>query len=528
MAESDRLQRRGFLAAAGAGWTTALARSRMSLAADPAALSRGVDRDRRVFLTPPKEFLFTDLRHVDAGDLVWHGPDGKAIPVAGPPEPPVEAVPDNHDVARGIRLVAQKANKEGPVPGLPSGVVRVDGLYRAWSLQTNYEGKDLGSYSHAPARSVTARCAESNDGYAWRQRTLSEIPVSNMTGIDGAGFFVDPNGPAEERYKGVFNARVTGNVAAYWQQYEKIHPSNRDVRIGPDYIYGLFGLVSADGLNWKLVPEPLLIHKGDTDNTVYYDQWLEKYVLYTRFMLYDRRAIARAESDDFRHWGPVQPIIAASLQDPCSYDVYTNARTSYPGLPEHHLMFPLVYRRDTQTSQIEVYTSMDGILWDRVPGGPALQPSDPPGWDGVFGAASKNLVPLGQDRVGIVYSGVSRPHKYPRWPGAIAGNSGWAWWPKGRLVGLVAEREGQFNTFGIPVTGQKLQINAKVRAGGEIRVGIHGPNARTPADCDPIVDDSPARTVTWRGDPNPGVAPGATVRLRFQLRAAELFGLQWA
>ena len=42
-------------------------------------------------------------------------------------------------------------------------------------------------------------------------------------------------------------------------------------------------------------------------------------------------------------------------------------------------MFPLVYRRDTQTSEIHLYTSMDGVLWDRVPGGPVLQPSDPSG-----------------------------------------------------------------------------------------------------------------------------------------------------
>jgi hypothetical protein len=416
---------------------------------------------------------------------------------------------------------------EGPVAGLPSGVVYTDGLYRAWKVQTNYEGKDLGSYSNAPARSITIRYAESNDGYAWRERALNEIPVAGMTGIDGEGFFIDPNGPPEERYKAVFNARVTDNVGDYWKQYEKIHPRNRDLRITADYVYGLFGLVSADGLDWKLIPEPLVIHKGDTDNTVYYDEWLQKYVLYTRFMIYDRRAIARAESDDFRHWGPVQPIIATSLQDPYSYDVYTNARTCYPGLPEQHLMFPLVYRRDTQTSEIQMYTSMDGVLWDRVPGGPVIEPSDPPGWDGVFGGASKNLVPLGQDRVGIVYSGVNRPHKYPRWPSVIQGNAGWAWWPKGRLAALVADQEGQFNTFGIPVTGQKLQLNAKVHPGGEIRVGLHGPEGHSPGDCDPITGHSPAHPVTWHGDASLKADAGATISLRFQLRAAELFGFQW-
>jgi hypothetical protein len=245
-------------------------------------------------------------------------------------------------------------------------------------------------------------------------------------------------------------------------------------------------------------------------------------------MRYDRRTIARAESDDFRRWTPVEPIIGPSLADPLSYDVYTNARTSYPDLPELHLMFPLVYRRDTQTSEIHIYVSMDGVLWDRVPGGPVLQPTDPPGWDGKFVVAGKNLVPLGQDRLAIPYSGASHPHKYPRWPGVISHRGGWAWWPAGRLVALVADDEGQFHTFGIPVTGRQLQINARVRPGGSIRVGVLGAGGRAASECDPITGDRPAHVVTWRGDSSSGAAPGSTVRLHFQLRGAELFSFRWA
>jgi len=190
-------------------------------------------------------------------------------------------------------------------------------------------------------------------------------------------------------------------------------------------------------------------------------------------------------------------------------------------------MFPMIYRRDTQTSEIHVYTSMDGVLWDRVPGGPVLEPSEPAGWDGKFVVATKNLVPLGKDRVGIPYTGVSHPHKYPRWKGVISARSGWAWWPRGRLVALVADAEGQFRTFHAPVTGTQLRLNAKVRPGGELRVGLEGASDRSAADCDPITGDHPAQPVSWRGNANPGVNPGATVRLHFQLRAAALFGFEW-
>lgn len=187
----------------------------------------------------------------------------------------------------------------------------------------------------------------------------------------------------------------------------------------------------------------------------------------------------------------------------------------------------MIYRRDTQGSEIHIYTSVDGALWDRVPGGPVLEPSEPSDWDGKFVVASKNLVPLGNDRVGIPYTGVSHPHKYPRWKGVITGKSGWAWWPRGRLVALTADKEGQFHTFDIPVTGTRLQLNANVRTGGEVRVGIDGHDARSVADCDAITGDSLAHGVSWRGDANAGIGPGATVRLHFQLRAAKLFGLEW-
>jgi len=523
------MRRRDFLGtfAAATACSTAHIRSRRVSAEEAQGESRRADGHGRT--SPrPREFLFTDLRHIDAGDLIWRSPDGAALPVAGPPHPPVPAQPDASRVARGIRLAAQRADKEGPIDGLPSGVLYADGRYRAWSVRTSYPaGKDLGSYSAVPAQSITIEYTESKDGYEWHRRDLNEIPLAGLTGIDGAGFFIDPHGPAEERYKGLYNARVLLDVSALWDRYCKVHPRNRHVSLGPDYVYCLFGLVSPDGLHWKSLAEPLLIHKGDTDNTVYYDEWLQRYVLYTRYMRHDRRTIARAESEDFRRWSPVEPIVTPSLQDPCSYDVYTNARSAYPGLPEHHLMFPMIYRRDTQTSEIHVYTSMDGVLWDRVPGGPVLEPSEPAGWDGKFVVATKNLVPLGKDRVGIPYTGVSHPHKYPRWKGVISARSGWAWWPRGRLVALVADAEGQFRTFHAPVTGTQLRLNAKVRPGGELRVGLEGASDRSAADCDPITGDHPAQPVSWRGNANPGVNPGATVRLHFQLRAAALFGFEW-
>ncbi|HSW46872.1 MAG TPA: hypothetical protein VLM89_15025 [Phycisphaerae bacterium] len=480
-------------------------------------------------LDPPRQFLFMDYRHIRPGDLTWRSPEGRSLPVAGPPEPAVDAAADAGGVARGIRLVAQKAAREGPIDGLPSRILYEDGRYLSWSIGVDYgAGRDLGSYSEAPAKSLAIGRGESRDGYAWDFKEVCRITPPAVSGIDGEYFFIDPHGPAEDRYKCLYHALVLGGQEKLWKRYQKVHPRSRDTRLSADMINCLYGLVSPDGVNWNAIPEPLMIHKGDTDNTVYFDEWLGRYVLYTRLYWMDRRMVARAESEDFRHWTPVEPIIRPRLDDPLSWDVYTNGRTGYPGVPGYHLMFPIFYRRLTQTSEVHLHTSINGIHWDRVPGGPVLEPGEPGSWDGEYLVAGKQLVPLGKDRVAIPYVGFPYPHKYPRWPGVLSSKVGWAVWPRGRLCALRADEEGRFSTFPVQVTGGQLHVNVKAHRAGEIRVGLSGVEGRSVDDCDPITGDHLDRPVTWKGDSRLRVDPGRSATLWFRLRAADLFGFEFA
>lgn len=477
---------------------------------------------------PPRQFLFTDYRHIDPGDVGWTTPEGKGLPVADPPAPPVRAIANAQSVAQGIRLVAQRAVKQGALEGVPSRLLYEDGVYRAWSLGVSYgEGKDLGSYSVAPVRALRVRAGESRDGYKWTWTEAREVKPPPVTGVDGECFFIDPAGPPEERYKCLFNARVLSGADELYERYRRLHPRHRDVRIKPSWMYCLFGMVSPDGQKWSMLPEPLLIHMGDTDNTAYYDAWLGKYVLYTRLYWMDRRIVARSESDDFRHWTPVEPMLLPRFEDPLGSDIYTNGRTSYPGMPSHHLMFPVCYRRLTQDSEVHLHSSFDGIHWDRLPGGPVLESGEPGAWDSGFLVAGRNMVPFAGDRVGIPYSGTDHPHKYPRWPGVIKHASGFATWQRGRLVAVKADAAGSFRTFEIEPTGKSLRINARVARAGEIRVGLSGVKGRATVDCDPIIGDSLAHPVTWKGQEAHAIPADQRVRVLFQMRAAEIFGFEW-
>ena len=505
----------------------------------------GIDADPRGGhpLKPEKQVLFTDYRHIEIGDLAWFSPEGEALPVAGPPGDPVPAHARTGMTPHGIRLQAMKPKMEGPLEKGPPGEVRYDeGTYRVWNMETHYPaGANLGSYSVRKPDSISITYHESPDGEKWEQKGSSTIKVSEGTGFDGQYFFRDPHGKPEERFKGLFHAGLTPDsplIAELWKQYARLHPIYRHPIISSKRVNVLFGLTSPDGVNWKLVEKPLMIHYGDTRSTVYYDEWLGKYVLYTRQYWFRRRMVARAVSDDFYNWSPAEPLLWPELSDPLSYDIYTNSRTSYPGLPSYHLMFPMFYRRYDQTSEIHMYSSVNGKMWHRLPGGPIIEAGDLNGATVEYANVSGDLLPKG-DRVGLWYGGNAMPHKYPRWPNVDKSASGWAWWQQGRLGAVVAEEEGEFFTFEMPMQGHQLRLNARIRRAGEIRVGLARKGGAGPLEdvvveeegfgadqCDPISGDSSSHVVTWKGRADIA-SKRSSFNLRFKMRRAELFGFAW-
>lgn len=483
--------------------------------------------------SPQRTVLFTDLRHIRCGDLEWYAPDGSRLPLIAPPQPQSEAYARTGYVPHGIRLVAQRGTKTEPLPNDTrlGRVTYENGVYRSWYLDVQYPpGRNFGSYSKDMPVSVSVCSRESPDGFEWREPKRCPIDVPGQTSLDGFTFFVDPKGDAAERYKAVYTAVPPEQEwPSLWGKFQLVHPRHKDHRLTEKRIYGIYGLVSPDGIHWQPIREPLLVHLSDTDTSVYYDSWIDRYVMYTRLYWQERRWIGRAEAQDFCDWGPVEPLIWPSLDEPFSYDIYTNGRTEYPGLPGYHLMFPMVYHRNTQTSEVHLFSSTDGICWNRVPGGPVLSPGKPGDWDSEFIHSGGDLVPLGNSRIGNLYHGTSFPHKYPRWDGVLrAGRTAWAWWPKGRICAIVADEQGEFYTFPLVPAGRELRLNVRVRRGGEVRVGLVGIDGRTAeTDCASIYGDHLALPVHWNGQSDIGARDGDPVTLHFKLRSAELFGVEW-
>ena len=106
------------------------------------------------------------------------------------------------------------------------------------------------------------------------------------------------------------------------------------------------------------------------------------------------------------------------------------------------------------------------------------------------------------------YLAHSLPHKYPR--GQNVGSTSYAVWPKGRLVAVEAQDQGEFTMIPIVAPGKTLKINALTLRTGWVKVEVVGVSGRALAECIPIVGDQHWTRVTWKGGDRPGRRRGET------------------
>jgi len=147
------------------------------------------------------------------------------------------------------------------------------------------------------------------------------------------------------------------------------------------------------------------------------------------------------------------------------------------------------------------------------------------------------MLQLGDELWALPYRGYAIPHKYPRLDPArrhlyagVRDATGYALWPRGRLVALECPAEGRFRTIPLRPAGRRVRLNVSVGPTGFVRVGVMGKAdlpGRTVAECDGLsaVDgfDVP---VTWGGREELDL-PAEPVALAFELRQARLFGVEF-
>lgn len=378
-----------------------------------------------------------------------------------------------------------------------------DKLYRLY-----YRGSHFDEETGEEAHPEVVCYAESSDGVHWSRPELGlfEFAGSKANNI-------------------VWSNGCTHNFTPFKDGNPSCDPRARykALAVGPG---GLFAFQSPDGIHWSFLrPEPV-ITEGDfgSQNLAFWDAVRGEYRAYWRIFKAGVRDIRTAVSKDFVTW---QPWSDLDYGDAPTEHLYTNAILPYPRAPHLFIGFPTRFLPETQQVEPEFMTSRDGITFRRWtdPVIPLTAPKDRDGNRSNFMAWGLVQLP-GDDRHWSVYA----TEAYYTGPASRLRRFTY------RIDGFVSvntsEGAGELVTKPLTFTGTRLVLNYLTAPAGSLRVEIQdAAGAPLPEftlyECDLLQGDELAGTVRWRGRSNVSSLAGRAVRLRFAMRYADLFSLQF-
>ncbi|MFW6133611.1 MAG: hypothetical protein ACOC8F_06910 [Planctomycetota bacterium] len=310
----------------------------------------------------------------------------------------------------------------------------------------------------------------------------------------------------------------------------------------------LYALYSADGFNWRLAQEGPLAVTGmfDSANVALWDPAIEKYRLFSRVRMPGRgRSIQSCVSDDFIHW--TEPLPHRYEPDAPVEQFYTNATAACPGAEHILLSFPMRYvaERTTPVEDISamdypgsdkpgmtgmtdavMMSSRDGVHWRR----PFVEAWVRPGLD-ERNWTHRNTTPA----IGIL------PLSEDEWSMYLGEHYGWRdnrlrrlsirpWGFASIHAGLGG---GTVLTKPITFTGRELRLNFSTSAVGSVRVEIQDEAGWSVpgfglGEMTPVYGDRLDHPVAWAAGGDVSGLAGRTVRLRFELKDADVFAMRFA
>jgi len=339
---------------------------------------------------------------------------------------------------------------------------------------------------------------------------------------------------------------------------------------------------SPDGVHWKLTHRSVVVarpqekgHHLDSQNVIFWDDRLGKYVAYVRFNRKDPgsqgRAIARGESDHLGGFPVVQDmpvVLGPDRDDPVQdgipvVDFYMSAAIKYPWADNAYYMFPTAYyhyirgalaefpkQGPTNAGPLDTQfaASRDGVTWERYDRRPFVRLGMKGEFDWASARVIRGLVPDTAGREMYLYyrasdwlHGWDRDERNKRLlsKAGLAADQNIA--VISRLVlrrdGFVSVRGsytgGEFTTPPLIFQGSKLVLNVDTSATGVARVGLLDENGKplegfSVGQCDRIhTCNEINRVVTWRNKSDVSRLAGKPVRLRFALRNCDLYAFQF-
>ncbi len=331
----------------------------------------------------------------------------------------------------------------------------------------------------------------------------------------------NPQAPAARKYKAVALGR-------------HVRPDGEDVK-------ALVALASPDGVHWQRLQEAAIITDGsfDSQNVAFWDTQRQEYVCYLRDGRTNAsgqrfRSVKRTASKDFLHWSP--PVWLDFGDAPAEH-FYVNTIAPYFREPGWYLGFPMRFvpqrttlgaeaRKVDGVSDAVLIASRDGLRFERLFLEAFIRPGpDPANWGQAHGnnTPAWGLLQTSPGEISIYWA--EHCGEVPQLRRGVV-----------RLDGFVSVQApyagGQMTTRPFRFDGRRLVINYATSAVGSIRVAVlQADGAAVPGlgeqDCAEIYGDETARPVAWKQGRDLSRLRGQAIRLRFQMKDADLFSFRF-
>jgi len=443
------------------------------------------------------------------------------------------------DQMNGVSLRLQHPQSAGvafkfdqPWEGQVSGYVTVihdDGLYRMY-----YRGRPLTGYGDNDPRAKEVTCyAESNDGITF---TRPKLGLISFGGNKENNAILADVGP------------TTHNFAPFLDTRPGVPQSERFKGVGGSSESGLLAYVSEDGIHFRKLQEAPIITGGafDSQNNIFWSEHEQCYVCFFRTFKNGVRWITRTTSTDFVTW---TPAVDMTFGDAPNEHLYTNQTIAYFRSPhiyigtaarfwpnrkalteqqaeELHLDDNVNYPGlKLESSDAVLLTSRGGNVYDRTFLESLVRPGqDLKNWTARSNYPARGLVPTGPGEMSMyVQRNYGQPsHSLERLTFRTDG-----------LAAVHADyQSGELLTKPLLFTGNRLTLNLSTSAAGGVFVEIQNADGHpVPGfaleDCLELNTDDLARVVSWKNGSDLSSLAGQPVRLRFRMKDADLFALQF-
>jgi len=463
----------------------------------------------------------------------------------------LEPLIDDHLIARwtgGARVRLHHPERrelvlthDAPWEGCGSGyhtVFQDGGRYRMYYKAWNHE------FDRATAHRLVIAYAESRDGIHWEK---PELGLVEFNGSKKNNIVLDE-----------IHGGVAHDFSPFRDPNSGAAPNARYKAVGYGKPHGLYALRSSDGFRWELMSDQPILTDGkfDTQNVAFWDGEMGRYRVYIRDFREGKREIRTAVSDDFLHWTAPEWLTYPGAPHE---ELYTNQVRPYYRAPHIYIGFPARYvdrgwteytrrlpeqdlreerarvsrRFGTAVTDTLLMSSRDGRTfhrWSEAFVRPGLRTR----FNWSYG---DNYVAWHLVETRSAFDDEPRELSLYATEGYFTGRDTrlrrYALRVDGFASAFAPLEGGEMLTKPLVYTGSRLLLNYSTSAGGSLRVELQNGDGRPLAGCS--LEDSPAifgdaieQEVLWKAPPDLRQWAGQTVRLRVELRDADLFALRFA